>query len=301
MRSKRRLRKAAMHSWKNSGRLASTASRNVTADIYIMRHGESTCNAWDAANRTDCPQDAESGYWDTSLTDLGIRQAQAAQAILKALGLAEVDGAKVQLGASMLSRAWDTLILAAAPLWRAWDQVRQVYVVHGVPALMEFGHSHESQRKVNVPDDDPTRWEDSALSKATNVGDFSQFYHVAEDKDLVTTKPVEIRTSYQRQWDGGSHCVTDQIDFLRQYLVDAARAGKEHLVLSSHGWLMRCAVKKLGGLPESVLTDQGSKLNLVHGHIPNVAVLHLKIVVPAGEGEPIFKMSRLYLSASVVA
>lgn len=210
-----------------------------TSEVYLMRHGENLGNAWLTIHPfEDIP------YTDGNLTQTGIHQALAAQTILEEkLGLLDVPASQIQLSASLLSRAFDTLVIASANLWHAWYQADLPFMVHGVPAAMEFDSTINSDRKPGVLADDPMRWQDSVLAKNTSLlaelgSQRKLLYKTPEDATATTAKPVVVQSYYERHQFG--FCQPAQLASLASYLVDTSLSGKKHIVLGAHGALIAC-------------------------------------------------------------
>lgn len=317
--------RTVLHPWKNDtgphcllqsvvaiGEESLTVAPDVSAEVYFMRHGQNIGN-----ERVDTNKEgglSMLSFRDGMLTQTGINQAVFGRTILaEYLGLTKQPASSVQLVASPLSRAFDTLTIATSPLWHAWNFKGDYHRLHAVPAAMEMDTTPNSQRKPGVQDDDPVRWEDSVLS--TEVSQMAKiakypgaecFYQTAADREdhpNVTAKPVQVQTFYERKpepCDLGV-CSSQQFDNLLMYLTSTAVDGKKHIVVGSHGCVIACMMIRfgqnktgMGFLPEYNSTIEYS------APIPNGAVLHttLKISYESGEQAPrtTFVPHKLYQS-----
>jgi len=273
----------ALHPWKEVVPLPA-AEVAAAIDIYFLRHGDSTANRYRAAHHNaNPPNTLEAEFWDAPLTAKGVSEAVAASKMLDNLNLTAIQASHLQLGSSLYSRAFDTLIIAAQLIWRAWVSQSFVrYRIHGIPAVTAYDRSVESNRRSGVAADDPVFWDDSALAGelagAIDLTDAKQFYRDAEDHGALTVKPVEVRADYKGVQD--STCPCQQMHELERYLIDVARLGKSHILLATHGVVVSCASSCLA-LGPLVRTTKGSDYNLKY-QIPTGSVLHLKMQVPTG-------------------
>lgn len=191
----------SLHPWKSFARLSPTVELveatigEEVSDVYFLRHGQNIVNKW-LVDHFDHPImfPQTSHYFDGGLTELGMQQAVLAQDILdRQLSLTQVPASSVQLASSLNARAYDTLVVASAPLWQSLVARGVDFALHGLPAAMEIDDSINSRRKPGLMNDDPVRWEDSALS-----GDFSKlarsdgarelFYETPDGSKVMTTK-----------------------------------------------------------------------------------------------------------------
>lgn len=159
----------SLHPWKNIARspasdepaLAEHGKEQVS-DVYFVRHGQNIANEFVATHASMFPITDE--YRDGSMTKLGVEQAFLAQDILgHRLGLHKLPPSSIRLASSLVSRAHDTVVIASEPLWRKWLDSGEDFVMEGVPAAEELDTSINSQRKRDVGEDDPVRWEDSVF------------------------------------------------------------------------------------------------------------------------------------------
>lgn len=286
----RRLRQASrqtsnLHPWKSLIIAASAADQeDVVADVYFLRHGQNPMNIWWTEHQREPPKDYRHDHADNSLTRLGVQQAVLVQDILShKLELDKVPAQRVQLAASLNARAFDTTVIGAAQLWRAWREAGARFELHAVPALMEIEITFNSKRRAGLSDDDPVRWEDSVL--AGNLSELAQadgarrfFYQTADDRAKSvneTSKPVQVEACYRRVLSAECKDSERQLDHLAAYLSQRARSGKSHILLGTHSKLIKCMMRKYSTKP-SVPTD-GKSYALTDKVIPNAAVLHVRL------------------------
>lgn len=286
---------APLHPWQNDERLVPSASlASVLAegssppvmDIYYVRHAQTYQNAH--------MEDLQAlSIYDGHLTPLGFRQAMALNDLWPRLGLYQETPSRVQLASSSLSRAFDTLVLGTRELRQALgihnytsDAMEQApNVVHTVPAAMEVELSHYSQRAPGLASDDPVRWVDSSLRYWSNVSSThakNLYQEPFEVDNLMTMKPVEVRTDYPRTLIASNSedlCArpAHQMDHLHRYLVDAALAGRSKLVLAAHGMVAVCFFQRY--LQNQVVPkDNGGHHEISH-FMGNAGVLHARLTV----------------------
>lgn len=272
------------HKWELPGPIldisAMAKGQSASANVYLLRHGETDYNR---AQTKDSRLNR-----DSKINSLGVKQALAAQQICRSLGLFEeqVSPANTQIAASTLSRAFDTAIIATAPLWRRWLQDHDGnFMVHEIPAADEFGLDNYSSRVHGLEDDDPVRWKDSVLSgdlaAEVTMGDAQGLFYKTVAGGERTSKPAQVRTDYQRHNEWA--CQKEQMRKLKQYIVHSALSGKEHILIGTHGGVLLCLA--LDTLRQhSVSIDNSSDQFWLHYQaLPNAGLLHLHLTVALDE------------------
>lgn len=290
------------HAWKNStGPFANVAvvltdasavevveeaMQETVSNVYFLRHGQNVGNKWVEEHHSMFPHTAE--YVDGGLTELGMRQAVHAQDVLGSQ-LSKEPAASIQLAASLSARAFDTLVVASAPLWKNWVAEGTPFMLQGVPAAMELDLTINTDRKSGVGENDPVRWQDSALRTLDNLsnaeGASALFYNTSNTSVKTTRKPVEVQTFYARDRSDVrfSTCEGAGLDHLESYLAATAAAGKKHIILGTHGTALWCMMTRYASpwiVP--VASGNGTLHDLVEGKfgepaIANGAVLHVRM------------------------
>jgi len=244
----------------------------------LLRHAEDALDLWEPpgsfnrpVSELPVPPSSNLSFWDAGLTEHGLRQLLPLQKYFAhEVGLARAHPESVQLAAGLQVRAFDSLVIACAPLWRKWRAANVSFQVHGIPAAMELDAGPNDSndagidghlRKPGVAVDDPVRWKDSvlagglsALAKADDAREL--FYQAAEDLEKVpdmTTKPVQVQAYVQRVYHGAratTRCnESESIVNLNKYLEMSKRAGKRHIVLSTSGSTAHCVLQQFVSHP----------------------------------------------------
>lgn len=313
-----------VHAWKQPMPIldVSNVQQGVLASstVYFLRHGETLVNK-------DGPVAQEVyGTPDLRLDPVGVRQATAAQKLLHSFGLFDESPEHLQIAASTLSRAFDTTVIATAPIWGSWTKKgngTNDFRLHGLPAAMEFDMMNYSRRAFGVQDDDPVRWIDSVLGQDKEgvvvrttrgccgkgegqqvlwqeppgaVADVEDLFYQTEDDDAtVTLKPVEVRTNYSRH--RSASCDLQQLEELKQYIVQSSLMGKKHILIGTHGGVVQCfgTLMMPGNYVPVANSVPASYFSLEDDYLPNGGILQVHLNVTVGDAvNATFKALQMY-------
>jgi 2,3-bisphosphoglycerate-dependent phosphoglycerate mutase len=196
--------------------------------LVLIRHGQS---AWNLENRF-------TGWWDVELTELGVREARAAGALMAQRGL-DFD----LCFTSLQSRAIKTLNLALEEMDRLWLPVEKNW--------------HLNERHYGGL---------TGLNKADMIA------RVGEEQVLVWRRsfdvpppPMEADSPYlmsaDRRYAGIEVPATESLKdtiarvlpYWEERIAPALRAG-QRVIISAHGNSLRALVKHLSGIPDDEIT-----------------------------------------------
>lgn len=267
--------------------------------VYLMRHGQSKWNVLTEKGK-GFREWMKHGLKDAQLTAKGVDQAISGQEFFRKT-LAGVDPKSVQFAGSLLSRAYDTLVLATYYVWSIWNDAH--YVIDQVPAFMEFG-GEDTKRHSGLLDDSPVRWEESALPEHDVISEvfteesFKKHYESDDfgSEGWLTDEPWTVQVNYQRHsTDSKCHHNNAQLDDAISYMKDVALSGKKHLVIGSHSNLIRCLMKRISkrslfrgveignkSVSAEWQDEEGGTYNVYKKRIHNAAVLTFDLQVTDG-------------------
>jgi broad specificity phosphatase PhoE len=276
--------------------------------VYLMRHGQSKWNVMTEHVSGEFIQDwLLSRLKDAQLTPKGLDEAMSSQEFFRKR-FQGVDPKSVQLAGSLLSRAYDTLVLATHNLWSSWQD--EDYVIDQVPAFMEFG-GQDVRRHSGLLDSSPVRWDESALPEGEVLSErfpeaaFRKHYESDPQggEGWLTDDPWQVQVNYPR-YSKGKSCSqnSEQLDSAIAYMQDVALSGKKHLVIGSHSNLIRCLMKRIAkrGLFKDVEVgsrfvgavwqdEDGGTYNVYQDRIANAAVLTFDLQVANLAAAPVFR------------
>lgn len=269
-------------------------SKDTRAKIFLVRHGFSMFNQFmEMEEKVNGVKNLFSGaLQDALLTKRGQDEAVASQEYFRR-ELQGVPPSKVQFAASLLSRAYDTLIMATAQYWEHNSEI----MIDQVPAMMEFGKGPDCERKDANIDISPVRLNDSSLSVDSPLvpSNFKKFYLQSAEKfasgsDWLTESPWQVQAAYPRR--EVKKCDDDQLKDVLLYLTRHVQKGKTHIVIGSHSQLIMCLMglsSKLGIIGDVAAewaepaTEDGQEnsYDVSKKKLPNGAALSFDLHVPA--------------------